>query len=125
MDISNCFDNIDQIRLLAILEDILKSVTLLVAIENTQFLIDATLYRVDTCVKALHLSGHLQTGLFRKASSRMAQAVNWYIITHTRHAITPCLDEAASFSKFGRKSRDIRPGSILIDQVSIPMVQVV
>lgn len=45
--------------------------------------------------------------------------------THTRHSITLSLDEAADLSKFEHKSKDVRPGSILLDQVFIHVVYVV
>ncbi|CAO3639594.1 unnamed protein product [Mucor fragilis] len=81
VDISNCFDNIDQIRLLAILEDILKS----------------SRYLCKSIAAVRPFAGKLVQKSLQSYSSS---------------------DEAASFSKFGRKSRDIRPGSILIDQGS-------
>ncbi|KAK4512822.1 Fe2OG dioxygenase domain-containing protein [Mucor velutinosus] len=81
VDISNCFDNIDQSRLLAILEDILKSGQ----------------YLCKSIASVRPFAGKfLQKSLQSYGSS----------------------DEAASFSKFGRKSKDIRPGSILVDQGS-------
>ncbi|KAL9548553.1 hypothetical protein MBANPS3_005623 [Mucor bainieri] len=81
VDISNCFDNIDQLRLLAILEDILKSGQ----------------YLCKNIASVRPFAGRL----FQKSLQSYSSS-----------------DEPACFSKFGQKSRDIRPGSILIDQGS-------
>ncbi|CAO0803249.1 unnamed protein product [Mucor circinelloides] len=81
VDIANCFDNIDQIRLLAILEDILKS----------------SQYLCKRITSARPFAGRMmQKGLESYGSS----------------------DEAADLSKFEHRSKDVRPGSILLDQGS-------
>ncbi|GAN08799.1 conserved hypothetical protein [Mucor ambiguus] len=81
VDISNCFDNIDQLRLLAILEDILKSGQ----------------YICKNIASVRPFAGKFHQKRLQSYGSS---------------------DESASFSKFGRKSKDVRPGTILIDQGS-------